>query len=40
MNTYAPCTPATVEIGPAERLETQQRGTITATGEARFDLYL
>ena len=40
MNTYAPCAPPRFEIGPAERLETRQRGTITATGEARFDLYL
>jgi 2-oxo-3-(phosphooxy)propyl 3-oxoalkanoate synthase len=28
----------TVEIGPAGRFEIRQRGTVTATGEARFDL--
>jgi len=33
-----PGPPATVEIGPAGRFEIRQRGTVTATGEARFDL--
>ena len=33
-----PGPPATVEIGLAGRFEIRQRGTVTATGEARFDL--
>ena len=33
-----PGPPATVEIGPAGRFEIRQRGTVTATGEAKFDL--
>ena len=33
-----PGPPATVEIGPAGRFEIRQRGSVTATGEARFDL--
>jgi 2-oxo-3-(phosphooxy)propyl 3-oxoalkanoate synthase len=33
-----PGPPPTVEIGPAGRFEIRQRGTVTATGEARFDL--
>jgi hypothetical protein len=33
-----PGPPATVEIGLAGRFEIRQRGSVTATGEARFDL--
>ena len=33
-----PGPPPTVEIGPAGRFEIRQRGTVTATGEARFEL--
>ena len=33
-----PGPPATVEFGPDGRFEIRQRGSVTATGEARFDL--
>lgn len=33
-----PSPPPAVEIGPAGRFEIRQRGTVTATGEAHFDL--
>lgn len=33
-----PSPPPSVEIGPAGRFEIRQRGTVTATGEAHFDL--
>jgi hypothetical protein len=33
-----PSPPATVEFGPDGRFEIRQRGTVTATGEAAFEL--